>query len=99
MACLNPDGTLTSSAQALLKLASEPVSPEEISAELGTPLYKVRASLREMLISGLMLEKEGGYQSTEEGLERVGAINRGIPGGDASPERPAGDDTRQALEC
>jgi predicted transcriptional regulator len=71
MACVNPDGTLTSSAQELLKLATEPRSPEQISAALGSPLYKVRASLREMLAAGLVMEKQGGYQATEKGLGRV----------------------------
>ena len=74
MACLNPDGTLTDSALQLLKLATEPVSPEAISASLGTPLYRVRASLREMLAAGLVAERQAGYQTTEEGLARVGTV-------------------------
>ena len=74
MACLNPDGSLTSSALQLLQLASEPVSAETIAAELETPLFKVRASLREMLAAGLVAEKQSGYQTTEEGLSRVGAL-------------------------
>ncbi len=74
MACVNPDGTLTSSALQLLQLASEPVSPETIATELGTPLFKVRASLREMLAAGLVTEKQAGYQTTEAGLDRVGAL-------------------------
>lgn len=74
MACVNPDGTLTSSALQLLQLASEPVSAETIAAELGTPLFKVRASLREMLVAGLVSEKQSGYQTTEEGLARIGLL-------------------------
>jgi len=74
MACLNPDGSLSSSARELLKLASEPLSPEKISAELATPLFKVRASLREMLAAGLVEERQAGYQATEEGLARVGGV-------------------------
>ena len=74
VACVNPDGTLTSSALELLKLAAEPVTPEKISAELGTPLFKVRASLREMLAAGLVVEKQAGYQTTEAGVTKVGAV-------------------------
>ena len=74
MACVNPDGTLTSSALDLLKLASKPVSPEAISAELATPLFKVRASLREMLAAGLVVELQAGYQATEEGAAKVGTV-------------------------
>ena len=74
MACVNPDGTLTSSALELLRLATEPVAPETISAELGTPLFKVRASLREMLAAGLVVERQAGYQTTEEGVAKVGTV-------------------------
>jgi len=74
VACVNPDGSLTSSALELLKLAAEPVSPEAISAELGTPLFKVRASLREMLAAGLVIEKQAGYQTTDAGVARIGTV-------------------------
>ena len=74
MACLNTDGTLTSSARELLKLATQPISPETISSELGTPLFKVRASLRELLAAGLVIESQAGYQTSEEGAARIGAI-------------------------
>ncbi len=74
MACVNADGSLTSSALNLLKLATEPVSPEGISKELGTPLFKVRASLREMLAAGLVVERQAGYQTTEEGVAKLGTV-------------------------
>lgn len=74
MACVNSDGSLTSSALDLLKLATEPVSPERISKELGTPLFKVRASLREMLAAGLVGERQAGYQTTEEGVAKLGTV-------------------------
>ncbi len=39
VACVNADGSLTSSALGLLKLATEPVSPERISRGVGdTPV-------------------------------------------------------------
>lgn len=74
MACVNADGSLTSSALGLLKLATQPVSPERISKELGTPLFKVRASLREMLAAGLVVERQAGYQTTEEGVAKLGTV-------------------------
>ncbi len=74
MACVNSDGSLSSSGLELLKLATEPVSPDTISRELGIPLFKVRASLREMLAAGLVVEKPAGYQTTEDGLNKVGTV-------------------------
>lgn len=74
MACVNADGSLTNSALELLKLATQPVSPERISKELGTPLFKVRASLREMLAAGLVVERQAGYQTTEEGVAKLGTL-------------------------
>ncbi len=74
MACVNSDGSLSSSGLELLKLATEPVSPDTISRELGIPLFKVRASLREMLAAGLVVERQAGYQTTEEGVAKLGTL-------------------------
>ncbi len=71
MACINPDGTLTKSAKALLQAIDAPLSPEEISAAIGQPLFKVRSSLREMGNAGLIIEKEGRHQITDTGKEAL----------------------------
>ena len=71
MGCVNPDGSLTESARKMLKYLSEPHLPEDAAAALGQPLFKVRASLREMLASGLIAQTGDRYQSTEIGLEKI----------------------------
>jgi predicted transcriptional regulator len=71
MGCVNPDGSLTESARKMLKYLSEPHSPEDAAAALGQPLFKVRASLREMVESGLVFLTDDSYQSTGRGLEKI----------------------------
>lgn len=71
MACVNPDGSLSPSAAALLRIAGEPLQPEEIAGKIGQPLFKIRSSIREMTAAGLLREEEGKYVITEEGKLRL----------------------------
>jgi len=67
MACVNPDGSLSPSAAALLRQAGGPLTPEEIAGRVGQPLFKVRSSIREMTDAGLLREEEGRYVITPAG--------------------------------
>jgi len=69
--CIGPDGTLTESAKALLKLLEQPATPEEVSARLGHPLFSVRASLRELVGAELVQAEGGKYEITERGEEKL----------------------------
>lgn len=71
MACVNPDGTVSESARALLKIVENPLTPEEISEQVGQPLFKVRSSLREMSQAELVREEEGKFTITEKGKEKI----------------------------
>jgi predicted transcriptional regulator len=71
MACVNPDGTLSPSATALLKSLETPLGTEEIAARLGSPLFKVRSSLRELVAAGLVEVREDKYIASEEGKKRA----------------------------
>jgi predicted transcriptional regulator len=71
MPCIGPDGTLTESAKALLKLLEQPATPEEVSARLGQPLFSVRASLRELVGADLVRTEGGKYVLTEEGRKKL----------------------------
>ncbi len=71
MACVNPDGSLSPSAAALLGMAAEPLRPEEIAGKVGQPLFKVRSSIREMAAAGLLREEGGKYVITEEGKKKL----------------------------
>jgi predicted transcriptional regulator len=70
MACVNPDGTLSTSAIELLKILNNPLTPEEISKKLNRPMFKVRSSLREMLEAKLISSVEDKYVITEEGNKK-----------------------------
>ncbi len=49
MPCLNPDGTLTPTARALLTaLEAAATAAPALAAHTGLPLWRVRASLREL---------------------------------------------------
>ena len=48
MACVNADGTLTASGQAILTAVQHPGSPEAVAAATGLPLFRVRSALREL---------------------------------------------------
>jgi DNA-binding IclR family transcriptional regulator len=71
MACLNPDGTLTASAIALLKALTQAGTPQEAAERTGLPLYRIRSSLRELVEAGLLEESEGSYHTTPSGMQRI----------------------------
>lgn len=71
MACINPDGTLTASAQTVLQTTEKPVTVAEIAQIAGYPVYRVRSSLRELVNAGLIAEQEGRYQITPQGKEKL----------------------------
>jgi predicted transcriptional regulator len=71
MACVNPDGSISTSAKALLNIVQNPLTPEEISKQIGQPLFKVRSSLREMTQADLVKEENGKFIITEKGREKI----------------------------
>ena len=71
MACVNPDGSITESAKALLNVIDNPLTPEEISRQLGQPLFKVRSSLREMASADLIKQEDDKFVITEKGREKI----------------------------
>jgi len=72
MACVNPDGTLTPSALAVLKAVKQaPQTAEALAALVGLPLFRVRSSLRELREAGLLIETDGVYHLTPQGEETL----------------------------
>jgi len=71
MACINSDGSLTLVARDVLQALDEPHSVEEIHVISRQPVYRVRASLREMGELGLVSETDGRYSITEAGRARL----------------------------
>jgi len=71
VACINADGSLTASARKVLRALENPLTAEEIREVTGQPLFRIRASLREMEAASLVAGAEDYFKITEEGRERL----------------------------
>lgn len=71
MACINADGSLTASARKVLRALENPLTAEEIRDVTGQPLFRIRASLREMEAAGLVAGAESYFKVTGEGREKL----------------------------
>jgi DNA-binding IclR family transcriptional regulator len=68
MPCVSPDGKPTESGMAMLAaLNAGKSSPEDIAAETGRPLFRVRSGLRELLAAGLVSGGDEAFSLTEQG--------------------------------
>lgn len=70
MACINPDGSLTQTAQKVLDALKTPSAITEIAAYVGFPVYLVRSSLRDLTELGLIREADGKYALTDLGAAK-----------------------------
>lgn len=74
MACVNPDGTLTPVAvQVLRGMASLHAASnvDAIARAAGLPVYRARASLRELQNAGLVADEGTAHRITEAGRSRL----------------------------
>jgi len=71
MACVNADGTLTPIAQKVLSALEHPASVTEINQRSGVPLYRVRASMRELADLGMLEEVSELFYITEKGKNHL----------------------------
>jgi hypothetical protein len=69
MACVAPDGSLTPQAKAVLGAMEAPALLEDVAQRTGFPLFRIRASVRELAQAGLLEENEGTYRVTAAGGE------------------------------
>lgn len=68
MPCVSPDGKPTESGMAMLAaLNAGKSSPEDIAAETGRPLFRVRSGLRELLAAGLVSGTDESFALTQQG--------------------------------
>ena len=72
MACVNPDGTVSESATAILKAIQSPVTPEQIAQATNLPLFRIRSGLREMVEARLAVEHGGHFEITSSGKTKIG---------------------------
>ena len=71
MACINPDGTLTDSAQKVLTVLKRPSTDTDVASSANLPVYRVRSSLRELVEIGFVDETNGRYSLTEAGEAKL----------------------------
>ncbi|MDY0323110.1 MAG: hypothetical protein RBR24_03730 [Candidatus Carbobacillus sp.] len=72
VACVTDRGNLSEQAKKLLELIKiQPKPAEQLAQLLDVPLFKVRASLREMTDAGLVVDTVEGYTVTEKGHEAL----------------------------
>jgi predicted transcriptional regulator len=68
MPCVSPDGKPTSTGMTTLKaLKDTALTPEEVAAKTGQPLFRVRSGLRELKNAGFVTEQTGKYTLSETG--------------------------------
>ncbi len=87
MAGVKPDGTLTASAKRVLTALRTPGTAPEAAEKANLPLYFVRSGLRELCAAGLLIERDGCFETTEAGLTRLEAT------AEKPAEKPAGKPT------
>lgn len=71
MGCVNPDGTVSTAARAVLQAMQDGATAADAASAAGLPLFRVRASLRE-LVDGALVTVEGDlYTLTERGRDAL----------------------------
>jgi predicted transcriptional regulator len=76
MACVRPDGSLSTSGRLMLSAVAPHSSPEDVAGETGMPLFRVRSALRELAEAGFVNETDGSYSQTEKGAEKANQFHR-----------------------
>jgi hypothetical protein len=71
MACVNPDGTMTPSALAMMRAMKEPPTAATIAEKAELPLFRVRSGMREMVEAQLAVERDGDFLLTDAGAEQA----------------------------
>lgn len=68
MPCISPDGKPTSTGiNTLNALKDGGLTPEQVSAKTGQPLFRVRSGLRELKGAGFVQEESEKYALTQKG--------------------------------
>lgn len=74
MACIDPDGNLTRTAELILLALRTPAGAEVVAAETDLPLFRVRSALRELERGGLLTASgDQLFQITARGIRKLEA--------------------------
>lgn len=74
MACVD-DGALTPVGKQLLQLITEPRTDEEVREVTGQRLFRVRISLRELMLAGFAEMEAGRYTITAAGRAKLDEVS------------------------
>jgi hypothetical protein len=83
MGCVNADGSLTPLAQQVLRSLSalpDGGDAESVAELTGRPLYRARASLRELEGAGFVTLDRGAHRLTTAGRAKLGGVPASVPG-------------------
>lgn len=71
MACINPDGTLSPSAKAVVMALQSASTLPALAQMVNLPLYRLRSSLRELLEAEWLTEENGVYGLTDKARKQL----------------------------
>jgi predicted transcriptional regulator len=71
--CVKPDGTLSPSAEIILKVCGKPVTIDEMAQATGLRSFRVKTSIRELTGAGLLQEDNGRFMITAAGTAKIQA--------------------------
>ncbi|RME20541.1 MAG: hypothetical protein D6798_20240 [Deltaproteobacteria bacterium] len=71
MACVNPDGSLSSTARTVLEALAAGTTDAQLAASLGLPMYRLRSSLRDLRGAGLVAADSDRHVLTDEGRQSL----------------------------
>jgi predicted transcriptional regulator len=69
--CVKPDGTLSPSAELILKVCEQPVTIEEMAQATGLRSFRIRTSIRELAGAGFLQEQEDRFVLTPAGTAKL----------------------------
>jgi DNA-binding IclR family transcriptional regulator len=72
MACVKPNGELTTAALEVLARLAAPATDQEVAAAVARPVHQARAILRELIKIDLALRDGDQYRITPAGRTRLG---------------------------
>ena len=64
MACVNADGTLSTSGRAMLDAVTNSKTAPEVASATGLALFRVRSGLRDLVAAGLVRQEGDSFSAT-----------------------------------
>jgi predicted transcriptional regulator len=69
--CVKPDGTLSPSAEMILKVCEKPATIDEMAQATGLRSFRIKTSIRELTGAGLLEEQDDRFALTPAGAAKL----------------------------